>query len=485
MEFDLKLSVEERRRRRNEEGFGDNQYGTNEISIPPATINRVPVNNYPLFDEVDNLNEVVYPGEVNALQEFDLPHPIYDKFIKLDNWQYVKDGKITSFASLEDLTDKKNRRSFKIPLMLKTMGHGIQRDNFKYVPMKVFGPIFIKIYLNRYAFFVPHRIAKVHHLNQLYNKMEEGLDQIVSRNFELKNVVLQYEIIEYSPHIKAELMNQVNNNGWIIDYKGLVLSNQFYLQSFPTIDGLCTFKDKNQIRAIYIALTTDLYKYSPYSRRLARHNRGFKKIEFRYRNEILPNVIYEHNSLNTHGEKNAAYFYDQYMKSTDNIPGTVISFKNFCLNNSLSESIALYHYSTLKGNPIFRFDELVEFTDEPSFNEYRVDSKIRYAFNVRFMKYFTRSIKDYDSFDGNIEEHACKTLFCVNFDNMPYSADAYRNGLQVEKESDTFKLTFHRVDHFLQYDPFAQFRDIYTYMDIYLEYYETAVLNSQGQFSYS
>lgn len=482
LDFDLKLSIEDRIRRRQDEGFGDNSYGTNEVSIPPKDID------HPKSFEVINFAEMPFPNEIipessaQMLSQQEFPIPDYEKLTVLNDWQYVKDGKLTNYSAEEMYP---HIRSFKIPLMLKTIGHGIQKDNFKYVPMRVFGPLFIKIHINKYAFFVPTKITKNDYINENFNGIESQLVP-AKRDFEIRNTVIQYEIIEYSSHIKSQLMNQVANHGWITDYKGLVLSNQFYLMNYPSFDGVAGFKDKNQIRAIYITLTTDLYQKTPYARRLARHNRGFKKIEFRYRNEIVPTVIYDHNSLNTHGDKNAAYFYDQYMKSTANLNGTVVSYRNFCLNNSLSESVGLYMFSKSTNDVKNSLKELIDYTDPRSFYDYQINSKLLYAFNAGLKAYNKyKKIEEYDKFDGYIDEFACRTIYTVNFDNMPYSADAYRNGLQVQKESDSFKLSFHRVDNFLKYDPFALFGKIYTVLNVYLEFYETAVLNSQGTFSYS
>ena len=64
---------------------------------------------------------------------------------------------------------------------------------------------------------------------------------------------------------------------------------------------------------------------------------------------------------------------------------------------------------------------------------------------------------------------------------MPYSNQNYRNGLKVAKD-DKFKLSITRIQDFLKYDHYYKYDDVYTFMYIFVEYYETLVLQANGKF---
>ena len=86
-----------------------------------------------------------------------------------------------------------------------------------------------------------------------------------------------------------------------------------------------------------------------------------------------------------------------------------------------------------------------------------------------------------DNFYGDMDDFQSKTIFTFNFDDMPRSYGQFRNGLKVE-ENQKFKIRVTRSDNIAENDCFFSFPSIYTYMYVYVEYYETVVLNMNGEF---
>ena len=154
------------------------------------------------------------------------------------------------------------------------------------------------------------------------------------------------------------LFNHVKKGKFILDHCGLELEflNHFYVLPYPKIDGSSEFKEKKEIKAMYLIFLTDLYQHTPYSRKQARYNKGFKRIELTYKNKKVP--VHRLNiTLWVPSEcKTAIYFLDQLAKlietqnsvSFDPMLKPVFSKTNFCLIYSLSQMFGLYDYALKK-----------------------------------------------------------------------------------------------------------------------------------------
>ena len=90
-------------------------------------------------------------------------------------------------------------------------------------------------------------------------------------------------------------------------------------------------------------------------------------------------------------------------------------------------------------------------------------------------------MKTYENFGVDLPDFQNESVFTFNFGDMKYSYGLYRNGIKVSA-SDKFKLSIHKINEYQKYGMFKEFRDIYTYLYIFVEYYESLVLNIDGKF---
>ena len=495
--FDLHLNKKDRRERRENEGFGDNEYGSNEVIIPPKVITKTKK-----IEEISSLSELakiednqifINTKEKNDLEEMKNQEYINNFDVEMKNindWAEVKDGKLRPEAiEKKDIFNNRNIVHFRVPLQLKTIGQAIQPDNFKYIPMAVIGPIIITITLNPDGVFVPLKINKIDYYSKDEQKILSKYLDNPKKQYKLEKMNLEYELNQFSTKATEELFNHVKNGEFILDHTGLEFINHFYVLPYPTIDGTSEFKEKKEIKAMYLIFLTDLYQHTPYSRKQARHNKGFKRIELTYKNKKIPEVPTEHNSLCTYGDKNCNYFWDQLAKaietqnslSSDKTLKTVLSKTNFCLNYSLSEAVALNHYSQKKNIP-YELMRNIYFMDDVWLNTYLTKAKANILLNKYADEYHPKDrVEKIEDFENDIPDFQNKSIFTFNFDDMKYSYGLYRNGIKVQP-NDKFKLSLHRIDNYPQYDQFKNFNEIYTYLYIFVEYYESLVLNIDGKF---
>lgn len=497
--FDLHLNKKDRRNRRENEGFGDNEFGSNETVIPHKNIVRLSFKDYikehfktelnaVLVDENNEILDSENERELNKIQE-DLVNLEYDKDIeRFEEWTEVKDGKLRPRKNeAKDDFNNSNIVHFKVPLQLKTIGQAIQPDNFKYIPMAVIGPIIITITLSPDGCFIPLKIKK---LNAFKKRPLQNLNPNIQKKFHFEKVRLEYELNQFSPKATEQIFNQVKNGEFIIDHCNLEFLNHFYVLPYPTIDGTSEFKEKKEIKAMHLIFMTDLYQHSPYSRKLARHNKGFKRIQFTYKNKNMPEIPTEHNSYNTcDSDKNCNYFWNQLEKSIEtqnsisNDPSLkpILTKANFALNYSLTESVALHHLAQLKSIN-YNIYEHIDFCDKEWLTKYLLKEKEKLLFNININKlYLNNKMKLNEDFDSYLPDFQNKSIFTFNFDEMKYSYGLYRNGIKVAP-NDKFKLSIHRISDYQKYDQFIGFNDVYTYLYIFVEYYESLVLSINGNF---
>ena len=355
--------------------------------------------------------------------------------------------------------------------------------------MAVIGPIVITITFCPEGVFIPVHVKKLDFYFGTGAQLRGDYDQGAERKFHYENVQLEYELSQFSPKATEELFNHVKNGEFILDNCSLEFINHFYVLPYPSIDGSSEFKEKREIKAMHLIFMTDLYQHTPFSRKLARHNKGFKRIQLTYKNKNFPEVPAEHNSYNTSGDRNCDHFWNQLAKSietqhsqtTDPLTKPILTKQNFCLNHSLSETFAILNYADSKAIP-FDLEPELRFADSSWQAAYLEQVKRDNFFNALVLDTDNfRALESRDELKGDIVDFQNKSIFTFNFDDMKYSYGLYRNGIKVAP-NDKFKLSLHRISDYQKYDPLINFHDIYTYLYILVEYYESLVLNIDGKF---
>ena len=264
--FDLHLNKKDRRDRRANEGFGDNEYGSNEVEIPPQLRPQI------TFEErLQNELNWGNPGSSRPTPNIEAKNPLYInsgttnmenhffqdhvprnmdfevKIPRIEDWTEVKDG----YTRPEErdsgkIEEDRHRRTFRIPLQLRTIGQAIQPDNFKYIPMAVIGPIVITITFCPEGVFIPVHVKKLDFYFGTGAQLRGDYDQGAERKFHYENVQLEYELSQFSPKATEELFNHVKNGEFILDNCSLEFINHFYVLPYPSIDGSSEFKEKRE-----------------------------------------------------------------------------------------------------------------------------------------------------------------------------------------------------------------------------------------------
>lgn len=486
--FDIHLTRKERFERHENEGFGYNEYGTNETIIydqytPKKNIiednfNIKDVKNSEYFKKED-IEKAIKEKEWNIQTE-------QEELYNISEWSEAINGKLAPVKTPIDVWNNTiNEKNFKVPLFLKSIGHYITDDNYKFVPLKILGPIQIIVQFDPFGLYAPVLVSKKEYFNFLETKDTSlifgKVNTRAERNFFFKNVHLEYNLYSFNESVEQKIYRQVYANNWCTDYNGIQLLNTFYLTPFPSFDATTSFKDKTQIRAIYAAVKTNLYQKNAFSRRFARHNKGINRFVFEYKNLTLPEAINDkkRNSLETTGFVNGEYFWEQLSKAMSN-PQGVLTKANFFLNRSLSETVALRVYSDANNIQLDTdYTDLLTFVDKNWFEKYMARARAKKLKNILLTDYNkTREEEEIEDWKGLMPEFQNKSLFTINFDEMFNSYGRYRVGLDVNPE-DKFKLTIHRIDGFEEYDPFIGCRSIFNYLCIYAEYYETIFLDGK------
>jgi hypothetical protein len=482
--FDMQLTPHQRKVRKFYEGFGDNRYGTNETIIWGKSdyidlykTSKVDLQNYSRSGSNINIDEY-FPLKSNpSYNEFkplietnDISNyksssiARHDKPIlpHLNKWDYVINGKLSpSPIPLKDVNESK--KTFRIPLMLKTIGFGQQLNNYKLVPLELFPQLTIIITLNPDAFFVPTSMTEyMYFKNDTFyknnkNEREQNTNLYnnngeVSNSYKVTSASLLTEQYKFSPAIHASMMNVVRSGGYVLDFIDLEIIAREYTKMAPTITYSRSLS-RNNIKAIYITFSNDLYKHSKYARKLARFNKGLKKITFRQAGaQYPPNTLIEHNSLNSHGKENAQWFYEELTKalgrnSCDD--DTVINLTSFCLDYDISHIWGIMHYlhsrkagggnnalsiKNISENIQIEYDQpLTSFTDKSWTDKYLLDNKNRYIFNTILDSSFRYLEKDYSTdFSKTIDNPCSKCIYALNFETIPHSGGLYRGGLNTK-----------------------------------------------------
>lgn len=233
----MQLTQHQRSKRKANEGFGDNRWGTNEDVILPENpkydnlwLNKL--NGQESFSTGNSLNVATFFGnksgndsfpklidEVDAV-EFEDKHLtrslIEDSLPHINKWECVIDGKLAPKQSPFDKTPR-NIRNYRIPLMLKTIGFGQQLNNYKLVPLQLFERLKIIVTLNADAFFVPAQMTEYQYFGKdVFEGKKEHLSSFIPNNSRVSNeykvtkCTLHTEQYRFSPSIHAKIMQQVS-----------------------------------------------------------------------------------------------------------------------------------------------------------------------------------------------------------------------------------------------------------------------------------
>lgn len=530
--FDMSLGRNERSRRKEDEGFGTNRYGTDETIIPPLKELIDPIGYEKMkFQSIfrgDNfsLSTAFLPrADVNSTVPFithndvmtfekdkDLLLPYSKRIPNINEWEYTINGKLAPEATNStSFYDKVHEKRFRIPLMLKTIGFGQQTDNYKLVPLELFGKIKIEITLNPSAFFVPVPM-------QEFSYFESDKFQGKSCKIEYPNPSNEYEIIEprlmadsyrFNPTIHSQLINQVKNSGWALDYLDFEIIHSDYVKFAPILSITKPLARKN-IRAFHIVFTNDLHKQSVYARKLARYNRGFKKVVFRQGGfQYPPNSDKIHNSLNSHGDENAQYFYNELLTCTgktndyrlldfvghdkDN-RDSVLSLSNFCLDFDASHLWGIKDYVIKKAslqadnkvnpNDLDILYNKKSFTDLEWTKEYLKEKKNDYIYNSlidsRF-RYF--ELENINNFNKALAQPTSKCIYTINFDKIPHSSKLYKGGIELKYDK-MFFIELERIRNYEYNDIWSQLPYIFFLMHGLIESYKTLVITPSGSIEF-
>ena len=471
--FDSTLSRQQRAKRKHWEGFGDNAYGTNETVVFPAAHEKKlyveKVDNGGLMpDEIAKLSDSrLKATKVCKDYPFMYMTPYSDLFGNTNHneWSGVKKGKLIDprldfFVPAKENLEKTKKKdlnnvTFRIPIMLKTLGFGQQLNNYKLVPLGLFGRITIVIKFNPNAFFYPVDISEEKFFSDDFTpaKLFEHL-MVDGKKEKLTEAPIKYSVVETYIHteqyrfdaaVTEKMYESIREGLWVLDY----IDHEIVLRDFCKMGQTITFTKshfKNNLKAVYTTFTNDLYKFTAYARKNARYNRGVKTIAFKYDGVTYPPVtLAKHNSLNSHGKVHAQHFYDELMKSygmTNNCGDECIhNLTNFCLDFDSSHAYGLIHaLGQQTDNTQFNFKEAL-FT-----NKHFTPFSAEY---IKVYKQFAVNANDYNTVQGNSGylsqrvEQACdfsgfmvpvtsKCIYCINFETMPHSSGLYRTNMSTK-----------------------------------------------------
>ena len=527
MYFDMELTRDQRGERRTDEGFGTNEYGTNELILHPQ--NSKSYNFNVMSDILDYHNVESYYnaykenggdlGSIKTLERTDLKKTVNkDVTIKLkeqsttmiksfnedvitncNQWDYVVDGKLSPFPYGYSDVGNRNKYNFKIPLFLRSLGFGIPPNNYKLIPLELFGALTIVVTLNPYAFFVPVTISEANYFN-LYTRNEDYLKACVnidnpSTNYYCSKALLSTRQLRFHPAIHNRILDKVRNGEWISDYIELeLLAQNYYIpnKSGPNITYTRSI-EKSSIKAIYITFTNDLYKHTPYARKLVRYNKGIKSISFKQAGLEFPKPTHdERNSLKSHGENNGSYFYEQMMnciaKTYDN-SGLVINRRSYHIDFDFSHVIGLMHLKNRSSKIVSEFrgnlyDLLVEFKlfDDRWVKHYTEYSLLTLAHND-IVPPFCSHLKVYNptAFTGVMKQVQSKTIYALNFEPTPGSGVAYKTSISTSFNI-PFLIEMERVPSYHTLDTWNKVNDVYFIQNVFFEVYTTIQMSPYGEF---
>ena len=382
----------------------------------------------------------------------DLPH--------MNNWEYVKDGRL---CPVQELRNKHPHiHTYRIPLMLKTIGFGQPLQNYKLVPLQIFGQLTIIITLNPDAFFVPVNITE-HEYFGINNKKFE-LDTVEpTNNYVVSSISLHTEQYRFDrPEIHNMLMEKVREGGFVMEFTEFEILERNMQKMTPTMTFTRSMT-RNSIKAVHVIFQNTLYKYSKYARKLSRLNIGIKSMHYKQSGAQYPLPTQEeYNSLNSHGKKNAQFFWNELAKSIGRSPlegNTVMSLTSFCIGVDTSHMIGFLHHSkkvnyshmSSEYTPQIDYKGSLSLTDNITTYDYYSKSVFKYVYDssinsLNGMDAY-RNISDlmYTKFNGDVENIQSKCIYTLTFQTSPRAEGLYRTGIDTNLNT-PFIIEIQKVD---------------------------------------
>jgi hypothetical protein len=442
---------------------------------------------------------------------------------KMGDWQETQNGKLLPKKFLPK--DNTNRKAFKIPLMVRSIGALCRPEYYRPLPLGIFkGGLKIVITLNQFAFSVDfsltsQSLAKLHiseilRLNKVNAEVMKS-NAIKARSYKLLELHLSTVQYRYSDAEMTESMRLIRAGQFHQGYTQLIQLDQTYFK--PTPDCRYTGnRNLTDVRRILMTITSDIGVYSPYARVLDRYNRGISKFVFRQAGGQYPPITMEkYNSLNTYGEDNSSFFYQELLKGLQYHPlekDIFLTKTNFSVNFNYFTQAALIH---LKSNPSlhenFKIDEpnadainkqlsigtkLSDETNEVfernatiqeesfflnSFDKkwYEcfkdVGEKLKNTANLAILKTFW----DEYNFDEKIDNICSKTIYSLHFEKIPNNYGTIVEGITTRADT-PFYIEFSRVPQYHKIDYYQKFPSLFFTCTYYAEVHRTAGFSPNG-----
>lgn len=469
LQFDMSLTRDQRARRHEHEGFGYNSYGTNETIIYESSYNNRLVKGNPYSKLINAYNKFkgyrpLAEELLNNTREnttlasaFDFEKMAGDHFYAGQNYKHINDWDVVEGGVVRPLPIHKERyvenykyniKTFKIPLMLKSIGFGIPVNHYKLIPLILFPNMYLSIKINPDAFFVPVElnVAEFFGLGEdgkretfLREKFKMGINNL----FRVNSVKLHMDQYIFHPSVHDTLISQIRNGSQRWEYKDLEIidhiqtqnKNEYHIERNDT---------KKNIKSIMVIWRNDLHIYCKMARKQARYNRDFSQILFSQAGNDFPAKKSDYyDSVSTHGAKNAFYFYQNFMNLNTgrDFNKTLCSYRNYCINFDYSHIAALHWLQTFKNTTIagpMRFSELLQKNDVNfdgnSIQAYEFEDAYATVINsyaLEPLRYMRLPIHDYAS---AFAQPTSKCIHTINFDTTPYIGGKYKfMGIETQR----------------------------------------------------
>lgn len=268
-------------------------------------------------------------------------------------WKEVKNGKICpkdfdpllKNCKIIFYLDNRNEKIVRIPLMLRTIG-GLIND-YKPMPLFLFERgLRITIQLNPEAFSIYSDNGANFNKEKIFPLIQPMLTDD-ARKYRVKNCYLETLQLNYEDDYIKSVKKSVDEGLYRQYFVEPIIWKTTYMNNVPNYDIVlnCNQQHVTKIQAI---ITNDNYRYSPFAKSLDRFNLGIKNFTITYLDYRYPPITAEkHNSLNTFGDQNCAFFYEELKKGlepqfTDSDYG--LNKTNFCVEGSDSFILSLLDF---------------------------------------------------------------------------------------------------------------------------------------------
>lgn len=444
----------ERSKRRLNEGFGTNQFGTDEVILQrlPARVNNV----IPVYDpnERDFGNAPLH-ANINPRN-----------FKDITKWDTVKNGKIVNDNVQKKYLDK---YTFKIPLRLKTIGAGIEKKNHKLLPLSLFNNLFVAVHLHTENIKASTQISNNQGYNMTANEcLVRPRDDVLS-NF--SNVELHSTQYRFPDPYHKDAIDNALSGGWIVDYKEILPAFKGLISNETNISYVRSEATRN-LKSILITFTHNHEKNS-YKRRMALVNPGITSLKFHMSGNEIPldkeYLITKYSSLNTHGDENCSQFIEQIQTIIGN-PYSLITPKTFCIKDDFNIDMRVGNTA-----PIRQMNSRYEAN---SVEEYF--KLIREFFtattNTAHDNLFTTNTIMTDTLSQcrEMEQYTPLTVFGINFELTPYMNNHIKSEIKIETNI-PFEIRIKR-------DPLYINNAEPLFCNLYYQTYKTKRLLPGGQF---